>query len=161
MPVFLCRYSHTMRHLILFLFFLVSISCISAQNCLGIKNLDALNVAKQVDLDQIAFVSFSKNKIIAKPLFKFVQLRDTETFILVPDAYQDRVIDIHDLFSQNSRLPYVIDVNGLTARLICEHSGNKKGPCLQRRIAKNEVGCRECQDVRWVSASSLSEKAIF
>ena len=131
-----------------------------AQNCLGMQNQDILNIAKQFKPDQLKNVIVEKNRIIARPEFKFVQLRNTETFILVPDEFQDRVIDFSLLLPENSQLRYVLDLNQLTARLECQNR-NQKLNCQQERIGKNSVGCRNCLDAEWLTASPLSKNAIL
>ncbi len=133
----------------------------SAQNCLGLKNIDILNIAKQIDPQTIGNVTVRGNKITSASGFKFVQLRDTETFILVPEDYQDRFIDFQELLSENAKGKYVLDINKLTARLICQSGIEPKRKCKHERISRTEVGCAHCPSSKWLSASVLSDVAII
>lgn len=149
-----------MTRIVFLLILLYSSGFVIAQNCLGTKNLDVLNIAKQFNPERLINVLIDNDRITAAPDFKFVQLRNTETFILVPEGYQDRVIDFNMLLPGNSRLPWVLDLNQLTARLICrDRSGSQT--CRQERLSKNSVGCKNCGNLEWITAPALSEKAIL
>jgi hypothetical protein len=133
----------------------------SAQNCLGLKNIDILNIAKQIDPLTIANVTVRGNKITSASGFKFVQLRDTETFILVPEDYQGRFIDFQELAASADQSRFVLDSDRLTAKLICQSGNEPKRKCKQERISRTEVGCAHCPAVKWLSASVLSDVAII
>ena len=132
-----------------------------AQNSLGIQNLDILNIAKQIDPAKLRFVEVDQGKLIANPGFKFVQLRDTETFILVPDSFRDRVVDMSSFLAQNSRDKIVLDTRKLTAKLICQSSPGLRTHCRHIRLAKNIVSCKNCRNMKWISASVLSDIGII
>lgn len=133
----------------------------SAQNCLGLKNIDILNIARQIDPQTIANVTVRGSKITSASGFKFVQLRDTETFVLVPEGYQGRFIDFQELTVSPDQSRFVLDSDRLTAKLICQSSIEPKRKCKHERISRTEVGCAHCPAVKWLSASVLSDVAII
>ncbi|NND34926.1 MAG: hypothetical protein HKN76_20235 [Saprospiraceae bacterium] len=132
-----------------------------SQNAAGLQNLDILNIAKHIDATQIKFVKLVKGQLVANSEFKFVQLRDTETFILVPSDFQGRVVDLAAFLPQKSRSKVVLDTGEMTAKLICQFGAGLHQHCKHIRLAKNIIGCRNCQGVKWVSASVLSEIGII
>lgn len=133
---------------------------LQGQNCIGLKNTDILNISKEPDLTEIDHVVFRNNRIVAESNFKFVQLRNTETYILVPEDYQDRIIDFNLLLARNSNLPYVLDLKRMTARVSCR-AMNGNVTCKQLRIKRNEVGCLSCPELKWTPASFMDEKFIL
>lgn len=133
----------------------------SAQNCLGLKNIDILNIARQIDPQTITNVTVRGSKITSASGFKFVQLRDTETFILVPEDYQGRFIDFQELAVSVNQGRFVLDSDRLTAKLICQSGIEPKRKCKHERISKTEVGCTHCPAVKWFSASVLSDASII
>lgn len=133
---------------------------LAGQNCLGFKGLDILNIARQIDPSAIPMVTITDHVLVAKSGFKFVQLRDTETFVLVPDDYQGRFVDFEEMLPKNAKGKYALDVSKLTARLICQ-AGSTSRPCRHLRISRSEVGCQSCAGARWVSASLLAETAVL
>ena len=133
---------------------------LQSQNSIGLKNTDILNISKEPNLSEIDHVDFRDNRIVAQPNFKFVQLRNTETYILVPEDFQDRIIDFNILLDSNSKLPYVLDLKRMTARISCQPL-NSKVPCKQLRKNRNEISCTSCAELKWISASSMDEKFIL
>lgn len=134
---------------------------LAGQNCLGLKGLDILNIARQIDPSAIPMVTIRDHVLVAKSGFKFVQLRDTETFVLVPDDYQGRFVDFEEMLPKNAKGKYALDVSKLTARLICQGAGSTSRHCRHQRISRSEVGCQSCAGARWVSASLLAETTVL
>jgi hypothetical protein len=120
-----------------------------------------LNIARQLDLSTLENVSIKQNSISAHKGFKFVQLRNTETYVMVPEAYQGRIIDFRGLAADSSRSTFVLDPSRLTAKIICTLRSGGKEVCEHQRISRSEVGCLASDAVQWVSAPALSEKFII
>lgn len=137
------------------------VGLLHAQNCAGLHNMDILNIAKQMDTDQLEHVVLKTNTIAAKPGFKFVQLRDTEIFILVPEEYQVRFIDFQELLSNTIGIDFVLDGSKMTGKITCLPRSIGIGECKHQRISKTEIGCPACMAVKWISASALSNKSII
>ncbi|MBK8504858.1 MAG: hypothetical protein IPL46_23190 [Saprospiraceae bacterium] len=134
---------------------------LSGQNCVGLQNLDVLNIARQIDPRTLANVSIKQNSISAHRGFKFVQLRDTETYIMVPEEYQDRFIDFRALAINAAQSTFVLDVTKLTAKIICTARSGGQNVCKHQRISRSEVGCLASAAVQWVSAPALAQKFII
>jgi len=134
-------------------------STVWGQNCLGLENQEILNVAKKVDFEKLNYVRIKGGVVSCAPGFKFVQLRDTETFILVPTEYQGRVIDFKALLPKSFGGKYVLNPTRLTSKIACVGGTGK--PCEHSRIAKTQVGCQQCTGVKWTGAAIASDKAII
>ena len=151
-----------MTHLFGIALIMVSIvGVLSAQNCAGLLNVEILNIAKQMDLQKLEHVIIKRNSIVAKPGFKFVQLRDTETFILVPEQYQVRFIDFQELLSNSIVGTFALDGSKMTGKITCVSGFGYSSDCKHQRISKIEIGCPACSAVKWISASSFSDKSII
>ncbi len=116
-------------------------------------------MAKKVDFDKLNYVRIKGGLVTCAPGFKFVQLRDTEIYILVPTEYQGRVIDFKALLPKNFPGKFFLNPTRLTAKIACI-GGNGK-PCLHMRVAKTQVGCNDCVGVKWMGATIASERAII
>ena len=137
------------------------ITFLSAQNCVGLHNMEILNIARQLDINRLEHISFKSNSIVAESGFKFVQLRNTETFVLVPEEYQVRFIDFRELLSNTGRSSFKLDGSKMTGKITCVAISGEKGDCKHQRISKTEIGCTACTEVKWISASSLTDKSII
>ncbi|MCB0688757.1 MAG: hypothetical protein KDC53_19600 [Saprospiraceae bacterium] len=148
------------RHAFFTILFCTFFHNLTAQNCLGIKNMDVLNIAKNLDLTQLSYVTLDQKKLIASPEFKFVQLRDTDTFILVPDGFQGRVIDFKLLLAEDTSIDYVLDLRKMTVRIV-PILGNSRQTCNYKRLSKAEISSLDCPDSKWTVVPPSIENAII
>jgi hypothetical protein len=134
---------------------------VKSQNCAGIQDLDILNIAKQVDVVKIKNISITPGKIKADTGFKFVQLRDTETYVLVPDDFQGRILSLAAFLPTRSKSSIILDKDKMAAKLVCQVNSNTDQHCRHLRISKQVLGCTNCPDAKWTSASVLSDVGVI
>lgn len=144
----------------LLLFLYISTSS-SAQNAVGIKNLEILNIAQSIDWKKMNVVEIHGNMLRALEGFKWVQINNRDTYILLPDEYQESVVDFRLLLPGPGRNFKTLNPKGFSYRIFC--SGNSladNGICSIKRRSRTELQC-ECPAGQWKIAPYTSRDAII
>ena len=146
------------KYILLLGCFLVMINRLDAQNCSELRNQSHMIVSKDPDLAKINHVVLNGNSIHANTGFKFVQVRDSHTFVLLPDDFRGPVVDLKALLRPSKQTAMVIDGTVPMVQLQCDASG---ADCQHFRCGKQCVSCGgECADAKWTVRTLPDERLI-
>ncbi len=129
------------------------------QNCSRVKNLDQMLVAKKVDLKRVHHVEFNGSKIVAQKNFKFVQVRDSYTFILLPQHFRASTVDFTALQKHSSQRDWHLDAGTPVVQVQCKGQGSD---CQHFRCAKTCVSCGgTCAGQGWTVTTLPSDRVVI
>ncbi|MBX2817930.1 MAG: hypothetical protein KTR24_18125 [Saprospiraceae bacterium] len=144
---------------------ILAVSChLHAQRSLDVVHFEDLVVQRSLDFEDLNYVKESRRegelKLLAHRDFKFVQIRNTATYVLVPASYSARSIDIKALTRGVPGIAYRIDPKGSTYR-ICGMSKLSKDKTKPRRCGKTCLHFGKAAGTVWQSAGLLQDEAIL
>ncbi len=132
---------------------------IQAQNCSALKNLERMTVAKKPDLNKLGHISIEGSSIYTTEHYKFVQVRNSHTFICLPKDFRGPVVDFKALLRPNDQTSMVLDGNIPLVHLRC-HSRNDD--CQHYRCGKQCVSCGGgCANARWISSTLPGSRLVI
>ncbi len=134
------------------------LSPLIAQNCKALKHYESLTIAKYADLTKLSHVSIEQGNLIAASGFKFVQERDSHTFVLLPDEFSAGMIDFRMLMQERRNGGRVLNATVPVVQLSC--TGGEE--CQHQRCARNCVSCAgTCINSRWRAISMPTERVVI
>ena len=137
---------------------ILTLSPLFSQNCKALKHYESLTIAKRADLTKLAHVSIQRGNLIAASGFKFVQVRDSHTFVLLPDEISAGIIDFKKLMQETGNGGRMLDAKVPVVQLSC--TGGEE--CQHQRCARNCVSCAgTCINSRWRAISMPSERVVI
>lgn len=135
-----------------------------AQRSLDIINLDILSISKDLPAKKITGVRLSskggESRISAEEDFKFVQVRNTGTYILVPAVYSAKTVDIRALISGQGTGGYLLDAKAFAYRMISADTKTGK-PLDLIRCGKGCLKTASLVPSRWKAARLVHDEAII
>ncbi len=121
-----------------------------AQNAVEMRQYELLKVSRSVAIESNSMVRVQGGRLQAVPGFKFVQIREHQVFVLVPEDHNQLIVDFHSLMQLQK-----INGNEPALRLYCGRG------CQIRRVSRSSVECLSSCSDRWQHAPVSSSAAVI